>query len=91
MQSAAFDLEILTDTVVRKIGAHHVEVQSWKGRATKMLAADLVAYVIPGRPNRDLFLAAQRAAPEAYIVGDANSPRYLEAAIREGYLAGREI
>jgi hypothetical protein len=44
-------------------------------------------------PARGLFdhLQGRYAYPDLQIVGDANSPRFLEMAIRESSLAGRAV
>jgi len=48
----------------------------------------LVGY---NRPNRELVDALEGYAGEVWVAGDANSPRYLMMAIREGHFAGRSV
>ena len=57
---------------------------------TEMLPADTVVFVSHNRPNRDVYneLAGRQSA---VLVGDVNSPRFLESAIREGHIAGAEV
>ncbi len=57
----------------------------------KRIAADTVVFVSANHPNRDLFAALTDRNTDVRVVGDANSPRFLQAAIREGHLAGASI
>lgn len=56
-----------------------------------IIAADTVVFVSPNRSNRELHgeLAGRHA--DVRVVGDANSPRFLEAATREGHIAGSAV
>lgn len=53
--------------------------------------ADIVVAVSVNRPNRSIYDALQGKVPHLRIVGDANAPRFLEQAVREGHLAGASI
>jgi len=53
--------------------------------------ADTVIFVSINQPNRDLFAPLQAAGLSVRLVGDANAPRYLTAAMREGHLAGAAV
>ena len=53
--------------------------------------ADTVVFVSINRPNRDLLAPLQAAGVAVRLVGDANAPRYLTAAMREGHLAGAAV
>jgi 2,4-dienoyl-CoA reductase-like NADH-dependent reductase (Old Yellow Enzyme family) len=55
---------------------------------TVHVPADTVVLVSLNRPNRDLYDSLVAQGTDVRIVGDANSPRFLPAAIREGHLAG---
>ena len=55
------------------------------------VAADTVVLISYNRPNRELVDELADFTGEVKVVGDANSPRYLMLAIREGYLAGRSV
>ena len=55
------------------------------------VAADTVVLISYNRPNRDLVDALAGYPGEVRVIGDANSPRYLMVAIREGHLAGRSV
>lgn len=58
---------------------------------TERLAADTVVLVTPNRSSRDIFDTLSERNSDIRVVGDANSPRFLEMAIREGHLAGATI
>jgi hypothetical protein len=53
-----------------------------------LIAADRVILVTHNRPVTDLYDALRGEWP-VFLVGDANAPRDIQAAIREGHLAGR--
>jgi 2,4-dienoyl-CoA reductase-like NADH-dependent reductase (Old Yellow Enzyme family) len=54
--------------------------------------ADVVVLVTPNRPLRELFetLSVQEG-PDVHLIGDAATPRDLQAAIRDGHMVGRRI
>jgi len=56
--------------------------------ATISVPADTVVFVSRNRPNRDLADALRERGIAVSLVGDANAPRLLLAAIREGNQAG---
>ncbi len=58
---------------------------------TQRLPADTVVFISSNRPNREIFDALSGGNIDVYRVGDANSPRFIEAAIREGHLAAMAI
>jgi 2,4-dienoyl-CoA reductase-like NADH-dependent reductase (Old Yellow Enzyme family)/thioredoxin reductase len=58
---------------------------------TQTLPADTIVLVTHNRPNRELFDALGGRGIDVSVVGDANSPRLLQTAIREGHLAGARI
>jgi len=55
------------------------------------LPADTVVFISHNRPNRDLAEGLASSSVPVRIVGDANAPRFLGAAIREGHLAGASV
>jgi hypothetical protein len=60
---------------------------------SRKVAAKSVILISHNTPARDLFneLRGRYAYPDLQIVGDTNSPRFLDVAIREGSLAGRAV
>ena len=58
---------------------------------TERLNADTVVVVTSNRSNREIYDALSERNSDIRVVGDANSPRYLETAIREGHLAGATV
>jgi 2,4-dienoyl-CoA reductase-like NADH-dependent reductase (Old Yellow Enzyme family)/thioredoxin reductase len=59
-----------------------------RGSKPTRVPADIVVFVSANRPNRDLFDSLVDSGIPATAIGDARSPRDLQAAIREGYLEG---
>jgi len=57
----------------------------------RRLPADTIVFVSANAPNRELFTALSDRNTDVRVVGDANSPRFLQSAIREGHLAGASI
>ena len=55
------------------------------------LRADTVVLVSHNRPNRGLSEELAGRVSELHLVGDAESPRFLQTAIRQGYLAGVQV
>ena len=74
------------------IGPDHVVIAPTflpaNSNATLSVPADTVVFVSRNRPSRDLAEALQESGVAVSLVGDANAPRFLLAAIREGNLAG---
>src|SRR5439155_21213599 len=58
---------------------------------TTELPADTIVLVSGNRQNREVYDALRGRIEQLHSVGDANSPRYLETAIREGHLAGAAV
>jgi 2,4-dienoyl-CoA reductase-like NADH-dependent reductase (Old Yellow Enzyme family) len=53
--------------------------------------AETVVFVSPNRANREIYNALSAKGMKVRVAGDANSPRYLNIAIREGHLAGAGV
>jgi len=62
-----------------------------RGSAEFEVPADVVVFVSVNRPNREIFTTLRESNVDARVVGDANSPRYLQVAIREGNMAAASI
>lgn len=56
-----------------------------------VLDADTVVLVSSNRQNREIYDDLRGRVDHLHIVGDANSPRYVQTAIREGHLAGAAV
>jgi 2,4-dienoyl-CoA reductase-like NADH-dependent reductase (Old Yellow Enzyme family)/thioredoxin reductase len=56
-----------------------------------VVLAETIVVVTANAPNSDLWVELQQKGVEAIPVGDALSPRYLGAAIRDGNMAARSI
>ena len=57
----------------------------------EIVPADIVVFVSPNRPNRSLYDELVGGAATVAVVGDANAPRFLEAAVHEGHRAAAAI
>lgn len=55
------------------------------------LEAALVVVITPNRGNRPLYDELKAKGVDVHIAGDANSPRYLLTAIKEGWAVGARI
>lgn len=53
--------------------------------------ADTVVLISLNRPNRDLYNQLIDRGMKAKVVGDANTPRFLTYAMREGHVAGATV
>ena len=53
--------------------------------------ADTVVVISLNRPNRDIFDELIARGVDARVVGDANTPRFLSFATREGHIAGASV
>jgi hypothetical protein len=74
------------------IGTSTCLVRPLQGRRTEEVPADVVVLVTQNEPNRQLYdelLAAGRR--DVFLVGDAASPRDLQAAIAESHRVARAV
>jgi hypothetical protein len=62
-----------------------------KTNQRESVAADVVVFISPNRPNRDLHRDLEGRHPSVTLVGDANAPRFLETAVHEGHRAAAAI
>jgi hypothetical protein len=53
--------------------------------------AEVVVLVLPGHPRAQLFDELRERGFDVRLVGDAHSPRDMQAAIAEGYSTARSI
>jgi thioredoxin reductase len=58
---------------------------------TAKVPADTVVFVSANYANRGLYDELVAAGVDARVVGDANAPRFIPTAIREGHLAGAAV
>ena len=58
---------------------------------SRSVPAETIVFVTANRPNRELYNVLGGKVGELHIVGDANSPRFMGAAFREGHLAAKAI
>ena len=82
---------VLTDRLV-EIHKSTCTVQGINSAKPFDIPAELVVLVTPNRPRRQIFdeLSA-RGGLKTFLIGDAKSPRDLQAAIHEGHRTARRI
>ena len=82
-------LTLLTSTTVLRIGKDAVEVRTPDGpRSLEPVEAVLLAAGLRPEPLPESLRAL---VPEVHVVGDAQAPRDVESAVREGYEAGLAV
>ena len=64
-------------------------VRPLQGDKAEVVAADMVVLGLSRTPSNTLHEALRGKVARLHLVGDARSPRDLQAAIREGHMAGR--
>jgi thioredoxin reductase len=74
-----------------EIRAGEASVRPLQGETAETVPAELVVLVLPRQPVNDLAKALQGKVQELRVVGDARTPRDLQAAVREAHLAGRTL
>jgi hypothetical protein len=87
----AGDFSLLTRTHLVEIRPGTCVVRPLQGSRTSVVPAELVVLVLPREPLSALHDELSGSVPYLALVGDACSPRDLQAAIREGHLAARAI
>ncbi|MGC8763222.1 MAG: FAD-dependent oxidoreductase [Acidobacteriota bacterium] len=82
-------LTLLTSTTVLRIGKDALEVRTPDGpRSLEPVEAVLLAAGLRPEPLPESLRAL---VPEVHVVGDAQAPRDVESAVREGYEAGLAV
>lgn len=67
--------------------SHFVDDES----EARYIPADTVVFVSSNMPNREIFDVFTDRNTNIQVVGDANSPRFLQQAVKEGHLAGMAV
>jgi hypothetical protein len=89
-----FSYHIRTRAIAINEGSVRVGPESFwyeSGAGEFDIPADVVVFVSTNRSNRDVYDALKSRSLNPLITGDANSPRYLQVAIREGHIAGASV
>jgi pyruvate/2-oxoglutarate dehydrogenase complex dihydrolipoamide dehydrogenase (E3) component len=87
----AGDFRLLTRTLLLEVRRGECSVRPLQGTRAETVAADMVVLVMPRDPLTGLYTELKDSIPHVSIVGDAKSPRDMQAAVREGHLAARSI
>ena len=81
----------LDGKAISAIGDGTVTVSWLDGGADFELSAEAVVHVTFHEPNLDLAETLSTIAPEALIIGEARTQRFLTVSIRDGFEAGRSL
>jgi 2,4-dienoyl-CoA reductase-like NADH-dependent reductase (Old Yellow Enzyme family) len=80
----ALGVELVTDSVVRKVDGGLVEVGDlWGGEPRRLAGVDTVVFAMQRQPRSELAEELAGAAPEVQAIGDVLAPRSTAAAIEE--------
>jgi 2,4-dienoyl-CoA reductase-like NADH-dependent reductase (Old Yellow Enzyme family)/thioredoxin reductase len=92
LHQGKFSFRVRTRAVAIEEGAVLVAPEEfWDVSAQSRIPADTVVLVTTNRPNRALYDELSGSGLDVRLVGDANSPRYMQVAIREGFVAGAGV
>jgi len=93
MSQHAFSMRCRTRAL--RIESEHVVVAATYHPAetnlTERLRADTVVFISADMPSADLVQPLRHAGFEVHVAGDARSPRFLPAAIRDGRVVGASL
>jgi NADPH-dependent 2,4-dienoyl-CoA reductase/sulfur reductase-like enzyme len=84
-------LRVYTRHRLTRAGEEEAVIAPTYSSAEARIPAETVVFVSANRPSRELFDDLRERVAEVHVVGDANSPRFLQTAIREGHLAAKSI
>jgi pyruvate/2-oxoglutarate dehydrogenase complex dihydrolipoamide dehydrogenase (E3) component len=85
------DFTLLIRHLLVEVRPGECDVRPVLNQRVRTVPADCVVLVTPNEPMRDLYLALAQELPRVVLVGDAVSPRDLQAAIAEGHHAARAL
>jgi 2,4-dienoyl-CoA reductase-like NADH-dependent reductase (Old Yellow Enzyme family)/thioredoxin reductase len=92
LHKGQFSFMVRTRAVAVEDGAVVVSPEEFWGEGVESrIPADTVVLVTTNRSNRALYDELSGRKLDLRIVGDANSPRYMQVAIREGFMAGASV
>ncbi len=82
---------MITRSLQCEVFEREAELQDLYGGPPCKVPAELVVFISHNRPEDSLRDSLKEFPGEVFVVGDANSPRFLNVAIREGFMAGSRI
>ncbi len=88
---AEHDVTILPFTIVSGVTPDGVVVRDIFSRRERVLAADSLVHTVDNEVCDGLYRELKGKVPELYAAGDCVSPRKIDSAIREGFLAALRI
>lgn len=83
------DFRVLERSTIREITASECLVGPLQSKRSEVVPANHVVLVTHNEPSRSLYDELFRELPNVILVGDAKSPRDIQAAIQDGHLAMR--
>jgi hypothetical protein len=85
------DFNLLIRHMLAEVRPGECDVRPVHGKRVRTVPADTVVLLTPNQPARELYLELRGEMPGIALVGDASSPRDLQAAIAEGHAAARAL
>jgi pyruvate/2-oxoglutarate dehydrogenase complex dihydrolipoamide dehydrogenase (E3) component len=64
---------------------------TYEGGIEKTVDAETVVFISANKANRELYVELEEAGANVQVIGDANAPRFMQVAVREGHLAAKAI
>ena len=64
---------------------------TYEGGIEKTVDAETVVFISANKANRALYVELDAAGVNVAVIGYANSPRFMQVAVREGHLAAKAI
>jgi 2,4-dienoyl-CoA reductase-like NADH-dependent reductase (Old Yellow Enzyme family) len=83
------EFRLITRAQIVEISNGECAVKPLQGNSVETVAADIVVLSLAREPLAQLYYALKGRIAELHIVGDAKTPRDIQAAIAEGHMAGR--
>ncbi len=64
---------------------------TYEGGIEKRVDAETLVFISANKANRELYVELEEAGANVQVIGDANAPRFMQVAVREGHLAAKAI
>ncbi len=88
---AKADFNLITRAQLCQVNEKDVEIKYLYGGNSRFITADIVIPVFHNKPENLLLKKLDDFSGDIFVVGDANSPRFLKSAIHDGYRAGSMV
>lgn len=85
-------VKITTGSALKETQGSTVIIEDlYSGEEEELVNIDTVVIAGMRKAQDELFVSLQKALPEIYLIGDAEAPRSILEAIREGHLTARKL